>query len=374
MKILFVGPYRQNDGWGETSRHYIKALRSKPNTSVACRPIYYVNNLVQSLDDSILESENTFHDEYDVVVQKALPHSLYTGSCKKNIAIINVETGGWQNSRAKLILDKIDQIYVASTTEKKWLENSEISKNIVVVSQPVDTEFIAANQKNNIVLPDLFSSMFKFYCIAHPNDERSNLETIVKAFHLAFNQMDRVALVLKTPPGIQPQESRRLLQEHCDQAKRTLHINNHYKNEFIISDTLKPADMIGLHNSCNCFINLYSGNNFCTETLTALYLGKTPIVMNNTGLTDIINEKNGYLVKSEKVPVTLINKPLSNEYDIFTANEYWYRPSLLNLVDTMRKAYDIYKNNRQSYTIKKSMGEEILKNHTYQAIGQRLCN
>jgi glycosyltransferase involved in cell wall biosynthesis len=374
MNILFVGPYRQNDGWGETSRNYIKALRTKSGFNIACRPIYYINNTVSKLDDVILESENTFFDDYDIVIQKALPHNLYTGSCKKNIGIINVETAGWQNSRAKLSLDKLDEIYVSTNIEKKWLENSNVKTPITVVSQPIDIESVISNQKNNIGMPNLFNSMFKFYCITDPNNERSNIDTIVRAFHIAFDQLDRVSLVIKTTQNGSPSETRKLLQDHFESIKRSLNTNNHYKNELIISEHLRPEDMVGLHNSCNCFINMYSGNNFCPDTITALYLGKTPIVMNNSGLVDIINEKNGFVIRSEKTPVMLKNKPLHGEYDIFTANEYWYTPSLFGLVDAMRKAYDLFKNDRQTYNAKKSLGENILNSYTYEAIGQKLCN
>jgi hypothetical protein len=374
MKILFVGPYRQNDGWGEASRNYIKALRTKPGFSISSRPVYYINNTIGKLDNDILESENTFHNDYDIVIQKTLPHNLYIGACKKNIGIINVETGGWQNSRAKLLLNKLDEIYVSTNIEKKWLENSDIKTPITVVSQPLDIELIMANQKNNVGMPDFFNSMFKFYCIADPNNERSNLETIIKAFHISFNQLDRVALVIKTAQTGSPGETRKLLQDQCESIKRSLHINNHYKNEFIVSENITPQDMIGLHNSCNCFINIYSGNNFCADTITALYLGKTPIVMNNSGLTDIVNEKNGFVIKSEKSPVILKNKPLHGEYDIFTADEYWYNPSLSGLIDAMKRAYSLFKNDRQAYNDKKSLGEDILKNYTYETVGKKLCN
>ena len=38
MNILFVGPYRQADGWGEAAKHYIKALSHVGE--LAIRPIF----------------------------------------------------------------------------------------------------------------------------------------------------------------------------------------------------------------------------------------------------------------------------------------------------------------------------------------------
>ncbi len=39
MNILFVGPYRQPDGWGMATRSYIKALATK-HKNITTRPVY----------------------------------------------------------------------------------------------------------------------------------------------------------------------------------------------------------------------------------------------------------------------------------------------------------------------------------------------
>ena len=38
MNITYIGPYRQNDGWGLAARDYLKALLTIPDATVNCRP------------------------------------------------------------------------------------------------------------------------------------------------------------------------------------------------------------------------------------------------------------------------------------------------------------------------------------------------
>ncbi len=52
MNGLFVGPYRQNDGWGMASRDYIKAISTQiPNLTT--RPVYFTNNIVDVPKDIV---------------------------------------------------------------------------------------------------------------------------------------------------------------------------------------------------------------------------------------------------------------------------------------------------------------------------------
>ena len=165
MNILFVAPYRQNDEWGLSSRQYLKALLANTKINLTARPYYYISNSYNKISDDIIAAENTRLDHYDVIIQKLLPHSLYVGGYNtKNIAILNVETGNWSKSRSIILLNRLDEIYVSTTTEKKWLEQSGVMVKISTVPQPIDIDYIIANQTNTIILPPQIKNTFKFYC------------------------------------------------------------------------------------------------------------------------------------------------------------------------------------------------------------------
>lgn len=375
MNTLFVAPYRQNDEWGLSSRQYLKALLVNTKINLTARPYYYISNSYNKISDDIIAAENTRLDHYDVIIQKLLPHSLYVGGYNtKNIAILNVETGNWSKSRSIILLNRLDEIYVSTTTEKKWLEQSGVTVKISTVPQPIDIDYIIANQTNTITLPPQIKNTFKFYCFVDNND-RCNLSTIIRAFHLAFTETDRVSLVIKSINNMsQIGEMRNYLQNQINQIKNGLGINNTYKNELIITEPFDEINTLGLHNACDCFINLKSGNNFCPETVTAGVLGKTPIVMNNTGLSNIIDDSTGFVTKSEKTPVIMNPKPLPPEYDLFTANEFWYTPVLYSVIENMQKVVTLYKNQRQDYNKKQQNGKNNIQNYSYVNVGNQLCN
>ena len=376
MNVLFIAPYRQDDDWGESSREYIKSLLTNNNIRLTTRPYYYINKTISNtnIDNSIIECENSTYDRYDIILQKLLPHSLAINHMAeiKNIAIISAETGGWSRSTASSTLNHLNEIYVNTSMEKKCLEQSGVKTPIKIIPAPIDMEFLTAHQSQAIQLPPSIRNTFKFYCISDYSN-KSNLNILIKAFHIAFGETDRVSLILKiTNSDNNPNEMRTHITSELEKIKKSLCINNHYKNELIITESMDKKNYIGLHASCDCFINIASGDNYSPQVLYALFLGKTPIVMQNTGLCDVVTEANGFYIKSEKTPVLLPQRPLPVEYDLFTANEYWYTPQIYSLVETMKKVYALSKNKKE-YTIKQQMGKDAVKHLSYTNIGSQLC-
>ena len=45
MNILFIGPYRQHDEWGQKSRSLLQALQKSDHT-VTARPIFLTYNFI----------------------------------------------------------------------------------------------------------------------------------------------------------------------------------------------------------------------------------------------------------------------------------------------------------------------------------------
>jgi hypothetical protein len=66
--VLFIGPYRQADGWGDASRSYIKAIAST-NNNLTIHPNYFTNNIID-ISEEISQYEQKFFDNYDIVIQK----------------------------------------------------------------------------------------------------------------------------------------------------------------------------------------------------------------------------------------------------------------------------------------------------------------
>lgn len=371
-KVLFIGPYRQKDSWGKESRAYIKSMLTNSKLEVSTRPIYYTNFIEHNISQDIIQCEQTTYDKYDVILQYAIPGSLHRSKiAERNIGIINVEFDKGSSVFNRLILNNLDEIYVTTEQEKKALLSNQITTPIRVIPKPIDWEIVTTNLNHKIQFPSTIEHGFKFYCKAS-NDERSNLASIVTAFHSTFSELDRVSLVIVSDGDNQTKNS---IEQLCKQIKTNFHSNKIFKNEIIICDRLDEKAVITIHNSCDCFINLHSGGHFDTDILIAMFLGKTPIVMQQTGLESLVKgSEGGFLVKSDIHPIVLNAPPLPESYDLFNASYGWRRPSVHSLSEAMRKAYDLYKNNRQSYKSKQQIGSNILEHYSYSYIGQQLCS
>lgn len=371
MNILYIGPYRQSDSWGEDSRQFIKSIRTiKPKLSLA--PIYYTNNIIEIDDPYILEAENSRYDSYDKIIQHVLPNSIAIVRNKsiKNTAILRVETGGWNKSRNLLIANKLDHIYVVSETEKIWLEKSGITKPISVISYPIDFSSMQ-DQELKVNFAGSLKKVFKFYTFCDTS-ERSSLETIIKAFHIAFEENDKVNLIIKIDGS--DNNTKTMVEKLSERIKKSLRINSVYRHDTVlVSNNSDDRTNNAFHNSCDCFIDLGLGSNFSKETAKATVLGKIPILINNMGMSSIFDQNVSFHVKSHKTPVIMENSPLPQEYDMFTSNEYWYIPSLDSLISTMKDAYNLSKD-KARLDSKKDAAKKYMDKFSYSYVGELLCS
>lgn len=374
MNALFVGPYRQADGWGAASRDYIRAISTQIE-NITTRPLSYINNNIKVLDEDIATYETNRYTNYDVVFQKALPHNFsISNTIKKNVGLTVLETNNISNSQCIANINGLDEICVPSTTEAKCLRESGVTTKIKVISQPIDIELYQNKQTNKFPLPSITQKTFYFYTIAE-YIERKNLKDLIVAFNLAFSNTEDVCLIIKTSvPGMPYDQAKNKIETDIAKLKEMLRIKKQYKQEIIITERLTDSDMIDLHNTCHCFVMPSFGEAFCRPAAEALILGNTPIITDKTGPSDFINDKNGYLINSRKQPVILSQSNLSADYDIYNALEYWYQPSVVHLKECMQKAYNTYKNDRPSYENKKQLGINSAQQFSYANIGKKICD
>jgi len=373
MNVLFLGPYRQQDDSGIASQNYIKAIGSQQKYNLTTRPIF-LGQPSDKIDRNILEYENSLYDSYDAVIQETLPHCLfYNRKFKKHIGSIKLETNNISNSVCLFNINQMDEIWVASTQEEKCLRKSGVTKPIKIISQPLDIDLIKKNEDKDLDLHPMIKQTFKFYYIGD-HTERANLKDLVVAFHLAFDITQPVSLIIKSSiPNMSVGDSYKSIEKEIDDIKKRLNISKKYKKEVIITEDLSYENTIRLHNCGDCFVSTSKGESFCRAAAEALVLGKTPIVTDNTGMTDFVDTKNGYVVQSHRTPVVLEKKFLTDDFDIYNANEYWYQINIYDLVEKMRAAYSLYKTNKKELEQKKELGLQSIDQFSYETIGKKLC-
>lgn len=376
MNALFIGPYRQQDGWGAASRDYIRAIATQIK-NLSIRPIYLAANTIDRLDDDLLQYENSFYQTYDIVFQKALPHCLVPQQLTtKNVGIFTLETNDISHSNSIYLINRMSEICVPSKQEAKTLKASGVTTPIKVISQPLDTIFIKSQIGLNNKLPfDAISNRsFKFYTIGEYID-RKNILDIVLAFNLAFNDTDNVSLIIKSSrPGLSSADAYKFIAKEIESLKNRMNIGLYKNKEIIITDRLSDKDMMSLHRSCDCFVSASKGEAFCRPAAEALCFGNTPIVTDHTGMVDFINTTNGFIVNSHKTPVVTAERTLSNDFDIYNAYEYWYQPNIYSLIEQMRNVYEMSRKDKDALINKRNLGINAIEAFSYQNIGNKICN
>lgn len=374
-KVLFLGPYRQKDHWGQAARDYIRALISNANIQLSSRPIYYSKFIESSIDGEIEKTEHVYHNKYDVIIQHGFPSSFNINSHAKNIGLLNIEFSKGTSDINSLILNRLDEIYVATEHEKNALLYMGVKTPVQIVSRPMDIDNVAKNYQPNqkISLPNFVNSTFKFYCQTSA-EERGNLDILVTAFYLAFGEQDRASLIIAPNVPSDSSSHRLNIEKLCNDIKNRLRTNKVFKNEIILPNQYGLSEEIALHNTGDCYININSGSNYDMSMVLAMCLGKTPIVMSNTGLESLMDgEKGGFVVKSDNHPIMLESPPLPEEYDLFNANYFWKKPNIQSLIEVLKKVYHAYKNDNNSLKNKQKYNLENINKFSYTSIGQNLC-
>ena len=93
MNVLFIGPYRQPDEWGEMSRSIIKSMLSVDEIDLTVRPIFLANAVLAqgACDPEIFRCETNKKDNYDIVIQHCMPNfMLHDGRFRTNIGITSI--------------------------------------------------------------------------------------------------------------------------------------------------------------------------------------------------------------------------------------------------------------------------------------------
>ena len=370
MNSLFIGPYRQDDGWGMSARDYIRSIATQTE-NLTTRPYFYTGQSVEISDDAFKYEKNVY-DKYDVIYQELLPHNMSITSAAKNGYFST-----WKLPTLQIQLcqdtEPVRLACVPSKQEAKSVKESGVKTKCKVVSGALDLDFLKENADHKINMQKSIDRSFKFYYVGE-FVERKNLADVVTAFNLAFRDNENVSLIIKTSvPGKGAGDGQRMVKQALAQHKKMLNIGQ-VRDEFVITERLSDKDLIGLHNACDCFVMASYGEAFCRPAAEALVLGKTPIVTDHTGMTDFVNKKNGFIISSQKTPVVTSQRTLADSFDIYNANSYWYRPNIYVLVDHMRQVYEMNKKDRKTLEEKRQLGKESMDQFSYETIGKKLCS
>jgi glycosyltransferase involved in cell wall biosynthesis len=367
--VLFIGPYRQNDGWGEAAKQYIYALiRSGCNLTI--RPIY-MGTSVGELPVELLEYEENKLPHYDVVIQNVLPHLLdYNSDFGKNIALIYTETGNWQNAWPSR-LNKMDSIWVPSGADARNIQSCGVMHpQVFCMPIPVNVNKFNKSYESTELAELKDTGNFTFYFVGE-FIQRKGIEKLIQAFHIEFEHDEPVSLLIKTnKSGADPNALATVLNNQSNKIKAILRLYNpknldKYKKEMFITNRLSDNDILALHQYCDCLVMPSSGESWSMPVADALGFGNTPIVVEKTGPCEMVNPDNGYWIPSKDEYVFVLDPPLP---DMYTGRETWRSFTIYDLCKTMRRAYE----ERNNPTLR-DQGKEDIYEFSYDKVAKLMA-
>lgn len=341
MNILFIGPYRQTDGWGVAAKAYIKSLL-KTKHNVAIKPIYMSRQIDRNIPEEILEVEQNQLPHYDVVIQNVLPQLLECRNDQyKTAGLCLFETDNLQYTPWIRAINNIDELLVLSKQEVNIAQNSGVKVPIQQVPIGIDTVKFNQQYHNPKWANTQWKDSFVFYFIGEYTS-RKNINALLTAFHREFKYDEPVELIVKTGrSGISSSKLLHNINQDFLKLKETLQLHNNidqYKQEWVISERLSEEHLYALHQIADCFVMPSHGEACCLPLLDAIGFGKQTIITDNTGMTSYTNSDISHIIPSYETPINTHERPLPY---LYTARETWQEIDIIALQKAMRKAYNM---------------------------------
>lgn len=208
------------------------------------------------------------------------------------------------------VFSLVDELWAPS----RFIQNAFSERTALpVVHMPlcVTLPAIPKYSRHHFGLPErsfLFLFTFDFFSYI----ARKNPFASILAFQKAFNRnRNDVGLVIKAMNGDEKNANWGKMLELIDGDPRI----------FVLNNTMDRMEILGLFDSCDCFISLHRSEGFGRGPAEAMYLGKPVIVTNYSGNTDFTLADNSCLVDYKLVPVE------QGEY-IFEKGQIWADPDI----------------------------------------------
>lgn len=357
--ILYIGPYREFSGEGNSARQYIEALY-KQGHDICISPIFYTGEVYPENDISseILPLESNYLKHYDIVIQHCHPFDYcYDHKFTKNIGILQFNGCAIAPALCSR-LDMMDQIIVNSSQNLRVVNhhaNGLLSSKIKVVPELIDIE-----------LPKYEYSQYEwikkdacvFYTIGDMIN-RKNIEKIILAFLYSFNKEDNVELVIKTKPHFSHQDPNLVYKEMeyvLNKAYRILKKNkDEIKKPKVMVGKFSRTALLSLHHNGHCYIDASKAENFGYSVLEASVFGNQIIVNKNSSTSEI--SRDVYYTESVKTNVLDADTP-NFAYNRLT--DHWYDIDIISLSQNMKKVFmDHVCNKKTQHQISKYHHENI---------------
>lgn len=337
--ILYIGPYKENNGLGKSSKRFVECLATHSNINLAIRPIHltYPSKDNTIFKDAYLEFELNRFKYYDAIIQHGYATMFqYDARFGKNIGITEIETRNIQCTGWVDRMNLMDELIFTSSVSATSAIESGLNKPIQIISEPYDIDIY-----NNIP-NDFFeykdSTPFIFYTIGQYSNKK-NIKSIILAFLLEFDKRENVKLFIKTNDYTKTHDQlKNIIEYDIAEIKRTIRKDGGDCCDVdVLCGYLNDIDIARLHKSGHCYINAVKADSCGYCALEAAIVGNCVINTKDIGSSHYFNQFNAYMVDAFETNVFS-----STFYDknSFTIHEIWHEPSVQSLRSSLREAYN----------------------------------
>lgn len=315
MNILYIGPYRDKSVNGLISINHIESLKN--HCALTIKPLFLTSDRTQSLDNNLIELEKKqlLDKKYDACIQYApiehlIPFELVSlkNYCIPIVSYTYHINNEYQNYN---ILSHFDTIFYDSQYDTKLFKNILSEKK----------KYKLFNYSDVSVDPPLIdklsihSKRYKFYTFVHKETYRF-INKILLAFLMLQKKLQTCLLII----AVDNEEHHKLVSDNINFLSKQLKINYIHNYIKILNLETKEIDVLSLHKSANCLIDVrdYTNNNFQTH-LAKLY--------NNAIIT------NDNLSYSEDIELESINN--NESYIRYDLNIMSLLDKMKNVINTM---------------------------------------
>lgn len=365
MNVLFIGPYKQRDGWGNAAKAYVRSLIAS-GVNLTIRPIFMNHDKEFDKCEDFKSYEDKRYDKYDVVIQNVLPHMFRRYEDTTCIGLSYFESTHLQYTPWPNHINTMDYMWVTSVRERQSLMESGVTIPIDII--PIGCDPSIYKKEYTFDKMNAHKDEFIFYFIGE-YITRKNIRSLITAFHREFHPDENARLLLKLNKiGMSDHDLFSHITSHIQQQKTDMNMYpgpRVYKPEIVICAHLPIEELYGLHQFCDCFVVPSFGEAFCMPAFDAMAFGKTPIVGDNLSVVDFVTvETGGYTVKSTEVPAIAADRALPF---LYTGRDSWWRIDINDLQAKMREAF-----NKKGSSVDKDELATVVEAYSYEAVGSKI--
>ena len=360
--VKYTGPIRDNSGYGRAARGNIMALY-KLGIPLTLNPISFekarpdlgeVGKILDSLVDKKIDYNINFIHTTPEFWEK------YREDGVKNCGYCVWETDKLHSSWPGYINNNVDKVIVVCNWNKEVFKKSGVTIPIGVVQHGIDVNEFKDVEPYNIdgITNDtyIFYSIFQFV-------ERKNPLAAIKAYWYAFQNDEKVSLVLKTYRSDYSESEKQAIRTTLKRLKSIMSMDK-YPPVYFVSHMLSEKEILGLHMKGDCYVSLDRGEGWGLGGSIAGTCGNSIIVTGIGGVKEYAKEDNSYLVDFQLSPV--FGMPWTPWYK---GDQLWAEPSVYHGAQIMRH---VYKNQDEARDKGLRLKKYISENFTWDHIGKKL--